>query len=126
MCDTEEKAEKIVIVATHGGEDPERASLPFVMGNAALALEAEVTVVLQSTAVTLAKKGCYEHVFAAGLPPLKELVDTFVELGGRILVCMPCIEERKITTDMLVEQAETTKAGKVVLALLEADATLSY
>ena len=126
MCDSEEKTEKLVIVATHGGEDPERASLPFVMGNAALAMDAEVTVVLQSTAVTLAKKGCYEHVFAAGLPPLKELVDTFVELGGRIFVCIPCIEERRISTDMLVDRAETTKAGKVVLEILAADATISY
>lgn len=122
----ENTQEKIVIVATCGDENPERASLPFVMGNAALAMESEVTVVLQSNAVTLAKKGCYEHVFAAGLPPLKELVDTFVELGGKILVCMPCIEERKITPDMLVDKAETTKSGKVVLEVLGANATLSY
>jgi len=126
MSEIEEKAEKIVIVATHGPEDPERASLPFVMANAALAMDAQATVVLQSTAVILATKGCYEHVFAAGLPPLKELVDTFLEVGGRLMVCIPCIQERKITTDMLVDKAETTKAGKVVLELLEANATISY
>ena len=123
---TEEKHEKMVVVATHGCEDPERASLPFLMGNAALVMDAEVTVVLQGAGVILAKKGCYEHIFASGLPPLKELVDTFLEQGGRLLVCMPCIEERKITTDMLVDPAEPTKAGKVVIELLEADVTLSY
>ncbi|MDP8206895.1 MAG: DsrE family protein [Candidatus Electryonea clarkiae] len=122
----EEKTEKIVIFATHGVEDPERASLPFVMGNAALALDINATVVLQGVGVVLATKSCYGHVFAAGLPPLKELVDTFVELGGRILVCGPCIKERKITPDLLVDMAEVSAAGKVVMAAIEADAVLNY
>jgi len=42
-----EKTEKIVIFATHGPEDPERAALPFVIGNATLAMDAECVVVLQ-------------------------------------------------------------------------------
>ncbi len=121
-----EKTEKIVIFATHGPEDPERASFPFVMGNAALAMDVQVTVVLQGVGVILAKKGCYEHVFAAGLPPLKKLVDDFVSLGGRILVCIPCIKEREIEPDMLVDEAEITASGKVVLEALEANATLNY
>ena len=118
--------EKLVIIATHGCEDAERASLPFVLGNAALALDTQAVVILQGTAVTLAKKGCYEHVFAAGLPPLKELVDSFIELGGTVLVCMPCIQERRITPEMLVETAQPIKAARVVIELLEANATISY
>ena len=69
----EESREKIVIFGTHGPEDPERASLPFVIGNAALVMEVDAVVFLQGTAVFLAKEGCYEHVFAAGLPSLKDL-----------------------------------------------------
>ena len=121
-----ERTEKVVIFATHGPEDPERASLPFVMGNAALAMDSQATIILQGTGVTLAKKGCYEHVFAAGLPPLKELVQSFVELGGKIWVCIPCIEERRITKDMLVDEAELAKSGKVILEVLDANATLNY
>ena len=121
-----DEAEKIVIFATHGPEDPERASLPFVMGNAALVMDAKATVVLQGTGVTLAKKGCYEHVFAAGLPSLKALVHDFLDEGGKIWVCVPCIKERKITPEMLVDEAETTAAGKVIAAVLEADAVLNY
>jgi uncharacterized protein involved in oxidation of intracellular sulfur len=118
--------EKVVIMATHGGEDPERASLPFVMANAALAMDTTAVVILQGTAVTLAKKGCYEHVFAPGLPPLKELVDTFIELGGALLVCTPCINERQITKEMLVEKARPVKAARVITEILEAKATLNY
>jgi predicted peroxiredoxin len=122
----ESKPEKIVIFATHGPEDPERASLPFVCANAALAMDVQATVILQGTGVLLAKKGCYEHVFCAGFEPLKKMVDTFLELGGKIFVCIPCIQERKITNDMLIEKAEPTKAGRVVQEALEAKAVLNY
>ncbi len=122
----EEQKEKMVIVVTHGGENPEKASIAFVMANAALAMEAEVTVVLQSNGVLIAKKGCYEHIFASGFDPLKKLVDTFAELGGKILVCVPCLEERHITTDMIIDAAQTAKAGKVINECLEAKAVLSY
>jgi len=123
---SEEKPEKIVIFGTHGPEDPERASLPFVIGNAALVMETEVTVFLQGTAVILAKEGCYEHVFAAGLPPLKDLVDSFIEQGGTLLICTPCIQERKITPDMLVEMAKPVKAARAVMEILEATNVMSY
>ena len=121
-----ENVEKLVIFVTHGPEDPERASYPFVMGNAALAMDAEATIILQGTGVTLAKKGCYEHVFTAGLPPLRELVHDFIDLGGKIWVCIPCIKERQITPDMLVDEAETASSGKAITAVLAADAVLNY
>jgi predicted peroxiredoxin len=122
----EEKKESLVIVATHGCENPELASLPFVLGNAALVLEIDVTIILQGVAVVLATKGCYEHVFAAGLDPLKDLVNTFIEQGGKIWVCTPCINERRITEDMLVEMAEPVTSGRVVEACVKANNTLCY
>ena len=52
----EEKKEKIIYVTTYGAEDPERASLPFVLANAALVMEVEAVVALQGASVFLAKK----------------------------------------------------------------------
>jgi len=120
------KPEKIVIFGTHGPEDPERACLPFVLGNAALVMEVKVTIMLQGTAVFLAKEGCYEHVFAAGLPPLKDLVQSFIEQGGTLLICTPCIQERGITKEMLVEIAQPVKAGRAVMEMLEATSVMTY
>jgi predicted peroxiredoxin len=118
--------QKIVIVATHGGEAAEKATIPFVMANAGIAMDAKVTVVLQSNGVTLATKGFYEHIFAAFFDPLKKLVDSFLELGGTILVCIPCIEHRKITPDQLIPGAQPVKAARVVQEILEATAVLTY
>lgn len=122
----EKKPDKVVIFATHGGEDPERATLPFVIGNAALAMDAKVFVCLQASGVTLATKGFYEHIFAPGFDSLKTLVDSFIEFGGTLLVCAPFIEQRQIKPDMLIEGAQPVTAGRAVEEMLDATAVLSY
>jgi predicted peroxiredoxin len=120
------KTEKILYIGTHGGEDPERASLPFVLANAAIAMDVEAVVVLQGAAVFLAKKGYLQHVHAAGFSPLKELLEIFLELGGRLLVCIPCIQERQIDESDLIENAVPTAGGNLTLEILSANATLVY
>jgi predicted peroxiredoxin len=51
-----EEKEKIVFIATHAGEDPERATFPFLMANASQSMDIEAVLVLQGTGVYLAKK----------------------------------------------------------------------
>jgi uncharacterized protein involved in oxidation of intracellular sulfur len=118
--------EKIVYIVTHGAEDPERATFPFMLATAAQAMEVEAVVALQGTSVFLAKKGFLEHVSAAGLPPLKDLVTRFVNEGGKILVCVPCIRDRKIDEADLIEGATTTAAAALTQEILSANATLVY
>lgn len=122
MADTE----KIVYILTHAGEDSERATFPLTLATAAQAMDVEAVIALQGTAVFLAKKGYLEHVAACGLKPLKELVDTFLEAGGKIMVCAPCIKERKIKQEDLIEGAEITAAGKLNQEILTANACLVY
>jgi uncharacterized protein involved in oxidation of intracellular sulfur len=123
---SEEKPEKVLIIATHGPDDLERATFPFVIANAALVMDTEAVVVLQGAAVLLAKKGSFEHVYAGGLPPLKDLMKTFLEQGGKLLVCSPCIKERQIDESMLLDNAETIAGARVVQEALEANAVLNY
>ncbi|MCK8600255.1 DsrE family protein [Desulfoferrobacter suflitae] len=120
------KKEKIIYILTHGADDPERATLPFVLANAAQAMDVEAVMVLQAAAVFLATSGCLSHVFAAGLPPLKQLVDNFIEEGGKILVCTPCIKERHIEESELIPGMIPTAAGALVLEILSANSTLVY
>jgi predicted peroxiredoxin len=118
--------EKIVYIVTHGAEDPERATFPFMLATAAQAMEVEAVVALQGTSVFLAKKGFLEHVSAAGLPPLQDLVTRFVNEGGKLLVCVPCIRDRKIEESDLIEGASTTAAAALIQEILTANATLVY
>ncbi len=122
----ETNEEKIVVIATHGAEDPERATLPFVVANAAQAMDTKAVVILQGYAVTLATPGVYEHVFASGMPALKELVDGFLKQGGELLVCTPCIKSRQIAPETLIPGGKPIAAARVVQECLEAKATLNY
>jgi predicted peroxiredoxin len=121
-----EEKEKIVFIATHAGEDPERATFPFLMANAALSMDIEAVLVVQGTGVYLVKKGYAEHISVPGLTPLKILIENFVGNGGKIMVCIPCIEERKISPDDLVEGTELCKAGRVILEVVSAKSTVVY
>jgi len=120
------ETEKIVYIVTHGGEDPERATFPFMLATAAQAMEVEAVVALQGVSVFLAKKGYLEHVAAAGLPALKDLVNNFLEAGGKLLICTPCIRDRHIEESDLIEGSELIAAARLNQEILSANATLVY
>lgn len=121
-----EEKEKMVLIATHAGEDPERATFPLLLANAAQSMDVEAVVVLQGNAVYLSKKGYAEHVMAPGLTPVKTLLNNYVANGGKILVCLPCLEERKIGHDDLIEGSELIKAGRLVVEMTSAKSTAVY
>jgi predicted peroxiredoxin len=122
----QEKKEKIVYVVTHGADDPERAILPFMHANGALAMDVEAVVVLLGSAVMLALKGFTNHVFAGGLPPLKKLMEDFLAQGGRLLLCTPCLQFRQIGEPELLEQAKPIAAAVFTSEVLSANAVLNY
>lgn len=122
----ESKEEKIVVIGTHGAEDPDRASLPFVVANAALAMDVKTTVILQGNAVTLAVKGAGDAVQGIGFPPLKDLMGSYFGQGGKLLLCTPCIKGRNISPETLVPEGSLIAGARVVQECLEAKATLNY
>ena len=124
---TEKQVEKILYIATCAGDDPEKAAMPFVMANAALAMDIKATIVLQGNGVYLAQKGYVDKMLpAGGFPPLKELLASFLELGGELKVCVPCIKSRNIAESELVEGYQTTAAGALNVEVLESNAVMIY
>lgn len=117
---------KLAVIVTHAYEDPERATIPFVMANAALASETDVTVILQTTGVLLAVKDGAKHVRAESFPPLQDLIKMFGESGGKLMVCAPCLKSRGIAEDELIDGARVIAAATVVAETTSADATLTY
>jgi uncharacterized protein involved in oxidation of intracellular sulfur len=118
--------EKIVIITTIGNENPEKATLPFVLATAAQTTDVEVVMILQSEAVVLAKKGEAEKIKAHGLMPLKDLMDSYIEMGGKLLLCSPCLKTRNIAKEELVEGTEIIAAGTVVTEVLSAKSVITY
>jgi predicted peroxiredoxin len=122
----EKKNDKLVFISTCGPEDPERATFPFVMANAALAMDVEAVVALQGPSVWVAYRDTLEHVLAGGLPPLKQLVEDFISLGGRLLVCSPCIKHRQMDEKDLIEGAQVIAAAVLTTEILSANNVLNY
>lgn len=120
-------AKKLVIMCTHGAEEPERATIPFVMATTAQAMDVEVVMGFQAEGVTLASKGVAERIAAPGFPPLKDLVAAYREAGGKFLVCGPCVQSRGIDPkNDFVEGASVVNAATFVSECIEATNVLVY
>lgn len=110
----------VSIINSH--KNPDTATVGFVVANAALGSEKDTTIFLSTDGVWAAAKGEAEKInIGEPFKPLKELVNSFVENGGRILVCTPCLKARGITEDMLIDGA--TPAGGAVLVELLSEGT---
>jgi predicted peroxiredoxin len=121
------KQEKILYLCTCGKDRSEVAHAPFVLANAALAMDIQATIVLQGDGVTLARKGFAETMPpGGGFPPMDKLLSDFIELGGRVWVCGPCIKTRDIAESDLIEGARITAAGAVNAEAIESDAVLVF
>lgn len=118
--------EKLVIMLTHGPEDAELATIPFVMGCAALASDVDVVLGFQGEGVRLVQEGIAEKVQAPEFPPLAELLGTFRELGGSLLPCSPCLKSREIPAEALVEGTEVVAAARFIAEITSATNSLVY
>jgi predicted peroxiredoxin len=118
--------EKLVIMVTHGPEEPELATIPFAMAGAAVASDVDVVMGFQGDGCLLVKKGVAETVAAPEFAPLGGLLESILELGGQLLVCSPCVKSRGLTEDDLVEGAEIVAAARFVAEITSATNSLVY
>jgi uncharacterized protein involved in oxidation of intracellular sulfur len=120
-------AEKLVFMVTHSPEHPEHVTIPFVMAVAALASDVRAVIGLQADAVEIAVKGRSDSVAAEGFPPLSTLMSDYMELGGQLLVCSPCLKSRQIDgATQLVENAEVVAAARFIAEITSATNALVY
>jgi uncharacterized protein involved in oxidation of intracellular sulfur len=91
-------------------------------------MDIQAVIALQGNGVYLAQTGYAEKMAPpAGFPPVAKLLEDFLELGGRLLVCVPCIKERSIDEETdLVKGAKTTAAGALNLEAIESKAVFVY
>ena len=104
---------------THGREDPERATLPFIIANVAASADQEAIVLLTIEGVWLATKGYADTIHHEGLPPLREVLDSLLANGGQVWACGACTKPRGITDEHLIEGARIISAADVVAELTD-------
>ena len=104
------EAEKVVVNLATGLEDPERVTVAFLVGGAAVEQGKRVSMFLTKEAVRLAEQGVAEAVACDGCPPLSRLFEQFATGGGELLVCPICFNSRKLDEGSLVGNARLAGA----------------
>jgi predicted peroxiredoxin len=89
--ETEKNKKNYVVMLTADHADGgKRATLAFSAACAALAMELKATVFLIGDGSHWAYEGASDEIATKGFPPLAELIETFLELGGDIYICAAC------------------------------------
>lgn len=117
---------QILVQGTHGAENPEKATLPFIIANVAATADQDVTIFLTSDAVWLATKGFADDISFGGHPPVGDILTSFVDAGGKIWVCGACTGPRDIGSEQLVDGATIVTAANLTEALVEGAQTVGF
>jgi predicted peroxiredoxin len=105
---------KLIFGCSHGRDDAERATLPFIAANVAASAGQDAVVLLTIEGAWLATTGYADGLHFQGMPPLAPLIEDFIDNGGVIWVCGACTKPRDITEDQLIKGASIVGAAKIV------------
>jgi predicted peroxiredoxin len=108
-----------LVHCTHGQEDAERATLPFIVANVAATADQKCTVFLTAEAVRIATRGYADAVRAHGMKPLAEVLQSFLANGGVVWACGACTGPRGITESDLIAGTRIVTAVNLVEVIAE-------
>jgi predicted peroxiredoxin len=117
---------KLVIVNSRGFDD-ERSSVAWSIANTASASNMDVTVFLVAAGVDWVRKGATEVAQLNPLDPsIGDMMRSFLDNGGRILVCPPCAKVRGYTEESLIDGATIAGAPVMLEEIANGAASLSF
>jgi predicted peroxiredoxin len=117
---------RFCVSLTCAADNADKATVAFVVANAAVASDKETVVFLSTEAVRLSQKGYSDDIREEGFAPLKELMGNFAAAGGKIYVCSPCFKKRGLDENNLINGAVIVGGAKLVEFLGEGSPCVSY
>jgi predicted peroxiredoxin len=117
---------KFVVMLTCAKDNTDKATVAFVVANAAVASDKKTLVFLSIEGTRLSQNGYAEDIHEEGFAPLRDLMKSFVEAGGEIYVCSPCFKKRKLDETNLVPGAVIVGGAKLVEFMGEAAPSVSF
>lgn len=116
---------RLVILMTQG-LDNERSSVALTIANGAITSGREVLVFLTSSAVDLVRKRAIDLAHVPPLDPLRDLMKSFLERGGTVVACPPCVKSRGYTADDFIEGVRVQGATAMFEQMDMGAQTLSF
>jgi len=117
-------ADKLLVNLTTGLEDPERVTIAFLVGEAAVRHGKSVAMFLTKEAVRLALPGHAQAVACEGCPPLARLFEQYAGGGGALLVCPICFNARRLDEGAVVANAQLAGATPMIEWMGDDDTTV--
>jgi predicted peroxiredoxin len=117
---------KFVVSLTRAKDDADRATVAFVVANAAVASDRDTVVFLSIEGVRLSQIGYADDVHEPGFAPLAQLIANFVAAGGKIYVCSPCFKKRALDETKLIPGATIVGGAKLVEFMADGAPSVSY
>lgn len=117
---------KFVVSLTRAQDDADRATVAFVVANAAIASDRDTIVFLSIEGVRLSQQGYADAIHEEGFAPLAQLMASFAAEGGKIYVCSPCFKKRGLNENSLVAGAVVVGGAKLVEFMAEGAPSVSY
>src|SRR4030042_196136 len=115
-----------IVIGTHGDEDIEKATMAFACAGASGALGIKTKIFLTGNGVKLAQKGFANKLPSVkGMASIKELMTAFLEGGGTLQVCIPCLESRGIKKESFIEGTQFINLLDSAVQTLDADRVLT-
>lgn len=105
---------KFCVNLTCAKDNTDKATVAFVVANAAVASNKETVVFLSTEGVRLATPGYTDGIAEEGFAPLAQLMESFAAAGGKIYVCSPCFKKRGLDEKRLVNGAVIVGGAKLV------------
>jgi uncharacterized protein len=119
-------AGKFCVSLTCAKDNTDKATVAFVVANAAVASDKETMVFLSTEGVRLSQKDYANDIHEEGFAPLAELMENFAKAGGQIYVCSPCFKRRKLDENSLVPGAVIVGGAKLVEFLSDGSPSVTY
>ncbi|MBL8896376.1 MAG: DsrE family protein [Planctomycetes bacterium] len=117
---------KFCVSLTSAKNDRDKATVGFVVANAAVGSDQETMVFLSTEGVRLAERGYADDIREEGFAPLAELMAKFTAAGGKIFVCSPCFKKRGLDETKLVPGATIVGGAKLVEFLAGGSPCVTY
>jgi predicted peroxiredoxin len=120
----QQQTKYLFIITSYQG-DLDRVGTALALANVALANGSDVLIWLTAEGAQLGKRGTADGLMPKSLPPVADLLNTYLESGGRLGICPPCGKTHGVTDDNLVPNGQWMGAP-VLLAEAENRQTFSF
>jgi predicted peroxiredoxin len=117
--------DQLVIVMTKG-IDSELSSVAFTIANGGITAGLKVSIFLTSAAIDLVRRNGQRMTHVPPLDPLAKMMEEFINRGGVLWACPPCVQSRGYQQADLIEGVAIVGSSAMHAKIKEGAATLSF